>query len=78
MEVVIEYKAETEDDIALLCDHVQKAMSVSKAAEKLVSVNEEYYYELNNAFELIRALLKPVETFLCYDAIDHIKAATVA
>ena len=75
MEAVIEYKAETEEDIVMLCDCVQKAMSVSRAAEKLISVNEEYYYELEDAFELIRALLKPVDTFLSYDAIDYLKAA---
>ena len=73
MSIKIEYRAETEDDIATLCDCVQKAMSVSKAAEALIDVNAEYYYQLENALELIRDLLKPVETFLCYDAIDHIR-----
>jgi len=70
MSLNIECRAETVDDITRLCDYVQKAMAVSVMGKNIIDVEEENYYELENAFELIRDLLEPVETFLCYGAVD--------
>jgi hypothetical protein len=67
----LEYKAETEDDIADLCGCGQRAKEISKMAEHRIQAPDAYY-ELKGAFELIRTLLEPVEQFLCYEAVGLI------
>jgi hypothetical protein len=51
------------------------ADKVSKMAEITAEdPNADNYYEILNAFRLIRVLLEPVSRFLCYEAVDLVQA----
>ncbi|AEF80652.1 hypothetical protein [Leadbettera azotonutricia] len=70
----LEYRTETEDDIADLAGCVLRARDITTMAERNAQ-DPDSYFEVMAAFELIRVLLEPVGRFLCNEAVGLVKAA---
>ena len=70
MALSIEYKAETENDMADLAQSLLMVRSISAMGKKYVEERLELaegYYELQTAFETISMLIEPALTYFCYD-----------
>jgi hypothetical protein len=65
------YSAETEEDIADLCDCALSIRALVRQGKKLqqADTGDEFYYEKIQAFTLIETLLEPILTFLCDDVL---------
>jgi hypothetical protein len=67
MALTIEYKAETEDDLADLVQSLLMVRSISFMTKKFVSTRlelKEGYFELQDAFNAILMLIEPALTHL--------------
>jgi hypothetical protein len=72
----LEYKAETEDDIADLAEcalSIRALASQGKIAQK-ADTGDEFYHDKIQTFTLIETFLEPILTFLTDDAPDIYKA----
>jgi hypothetical protein len=68
----LEYKAETEDDIADLADcalSIRALASQGKIAQK-ADIGDEFYHNKIRTFTLIETFLEPILTFLTDEAPD--------
>jgi len=73
----ITYRAETESDLNNLAESLLMVRSITLMSKKFVETRlelEEGYHDLATSFDTIKMLIEPALTFLCYDAIDHLKA----
>jgi hypothetical protein len=76
----LEYKAETEDDIADLADcalSIRALASQGKLVQR-ADIKDEFYYDKIHTFTLIETLLEPILTFLTDDAPDIYRAGNTA
>lgn len=69
----IGYQADTEDGIADIADCLLKARTVCHMGEFLLNKHfTEEFYELSEAFQIIRLLIEPAISFCNYEAQDHL------
>jgi hypothetical protein len=68
------YSAETEEDIDNLADCALSIRALVRQGKKIqqADTRDEFYHDKIQTFTLIEALLDPILTFLCNDAIDLI------
>ena len=70
MALEIEYRAETEDDIADLAEALLKVRAISHMGEHFLNKHiTEEFYELSEAFKTIRLLIEPALTFFTDDGV---------